>query len=417
MKITSIGGGFSQVALLGAAGGLLALVAGPAIAQTAAVSAPAPETIRVAQVDSKSANTAAADSQSNALEEIIVTAERRSTDIQRTPASVSARAGTDLADQGKYTTVQILEDIPGVTAVSNSSQNTGSADVQGNNISIRGITPGTSAGGGPSQISATPATAVYVDGVYEGAGSNYDLERVEVLRGPQGTLYGRSATAGVVSFHTRNPTLDSFDGDAAVEVGNYSLQHYTAALNLPLGNTLAVRVAGDYRDQGDGYFDEANRGMGNSLNGRAKVLWKPSDDFSLLVGFATERDKADSGGSQYTADLSRNITKTTAGVFPGYKLQRQYWAEMNWDLGPAVITYLPAFRTWYQNDDRLQTNNFIFSGVPLEQAIQTPLDQFHSEELRIASKDNDKFQWLGGVFYYRNKLRTSNETFLANPDN
>ncbi len=128
--------------------------------------------------------------------------------------------------------------------------------------------------------------------MYEGIGSNYDLERVEVLRGPQGTLYGRSATAGVVAFHTRDPILDSFGGDAEVEVGNYDLQHYSAAVNLPVNNTLAVRVAADYRDQGDGYFDEAARGMGTTLSGRTKVLWKPTDDFSLLVGVAYERDDA-----------------------------------------------------------------------------------------------------------------------------
>jgi iron complex outermembrane receptor protein len=130
------------------------------------------------------------------------------------------RTGEELASQGRYTTRQILEDIPGIVAIDNSSLNTGSADVQGNNITIRGITPGLPAGGGaPTGISTAPGVAVYVDGVIEGVGSSYDIERVEVLRGPQGTLYGRSATSGVVAFHTRNPSMDGFAGNASVEGG------------------------------------------------------------------------------------------------------------------------------------------------------------------------------------------------------
>jgi len=395
MKISSTGACFRHMCVL--AGTLnVALVAGAAHAQTAAAE------------------------DSTALEEVIVTAERREIDIQRIPASVSVRTGDELAEQGRYTTVQILQDIPGLIAVSNNSNNTGSADVQGNNITIRGITAAVSgAGGGPSPLSATPETAVYVDGVYEGIGSTYDLERVEVLRGPQGTLYGRSATAGVVAFHTRDPSLDSFGGNAEVEVGNYDLKHYSAAVNLPFNNTLAVRLAGDYRDQGDGYFNEADRGMGRTESGRAKVLWKPVDDFSLLVGAAYERDQAYSGGNQSTVNttnLGYTIATTSSSIFPGYKLQRESWAELNWDIGPALVTYQPAFRTWYQNDDRLQTPNFIGSNTPLEQTIQTPLDQFHTEELRIASKDT-AVGWQAGAFYYRNHLHTSDNTFLATPSN
>ena len=413
MKISSSGGGFRQVTALGAASTLtLALMAGPANAQTATADTAGPDALRVAQADARPASSSEG-SQSTVLEEIIVTSERRSVDVQKLPASVSVRTGEDLAEQGRYTTVEILQDIPGLTAIANTSvnsENVGSSDVQGNNISIRGITPGAA----NAQISATPATAVYVDGVYEGMGGNYDIERVEVLRGPQGTLYGRSATAGVVAFHTRDPILGSYNGDAAVEFGNYDLKHESAAVNLPVGDTLAVRIAGDYRDQGDGYFNEAGRGMGNTLSGRVKVLWKPSDDFSLLVGAADERDEADSGGAQSASTLARVISTTYSPVFPGYKLQREAWAELNWDFGPAVLTYQPTFRDWYQDDNKLQTNNFLETDDPLKQKILTPLDQFHTEELRLASK-NTPVGWQVGTFYYRDKLGTSNDIYLGVP--
>ena len=186
------------------------------------------------------------------LEEVIVTAEHRKNDVQNVAASVSVRTGEESAALGRYTTRQILEDMPGITTVDNSSLNVGGADVQGLNLTIRGMTPATTTGGGtsPSGISPTPGVAVYVDGVYEGVGSGYDLDRVELLRGPQGTLYGRSATSGVLAFHTRDPSLSGFAGNASVEYGNYDVKHYSGAVNLPLGNTLAVRLSGDFRDQG-----------------------------------------------------------------------------------------------------------------------------------------------------------------------
>ena len=351
-----------------------------------------------------------------ALEEVIVTAERRASDIQSTATSVSVRTGEELAAQGRYTTRQILEDIPGLTAVDNSSLNVGSADVQGNNITIRGITPGTNVvgGGAPSGISPAPGVAVYVDGVYEGVGSGYDIERVELLRGPQGTLYGRSATSGVVAFHTRNPSMDGFAGHAGIEFGNYDLQHYTGAVNIPLADGLAARVSGDYYDQGEGYYGQGNMGMSQRTNGRAKLLWEPNDAFSLLVGFAYEESDAFSGGNSTTA-ARPSLVRTTVNnvIFPGHKEQRQYWAEVNWDVGPVTLTYLPALRTWEQNDHLLTAANFISSGAQLQQKFLTPTDDFHTQELRVASSDGSAVQWQAGAFYYHNDLENSNRNFLV----
>jgi iron complex outermembrane receptor protein len=302
-----------------------------------------------------------------------------------------------------------------MAVVDNQSLNVGSADVQGNNVTIRGITPGLGAGGAaPTGISTTPGVAVYVDGVYEGVGGNYDLARVEVLRGPQGTLYGRSATSGVVAFHTRNPTLDGFGGNASAEFADFNLRHYSAGVNIPLATGLAVRVASDYYDQGAGFFGQASSGMGKRTNGRAKLLWQPSDSFSLLVGAAYEQRDNFSGGSFTTAaPPTLAFTTVSAVVLPSHKEQRQYWAEVNWDLGPVKLTYLPALRTWEQNDHMLGDANFIGSGAAREQKILTPTDKFQTHELRVASRDGSRVQWQAGAFYYRNELVNSNQNYLS----
>jgi outer membrane receptor protein involved in Fe transport len=367
-----------------------------------------PDIIRVAQANPTPAATG------TELEEVIVTAERRTVDIQSVPASVTVRTGEELAAQGRYTTRQILEDIPGLVAIDNGSLNIGTGDVQGNSVTIRGITPGPSAGGGPTHLSAAPGAAIYVDGVIEGVGSGYDIDRVEVLRGPQGTLYGRSATSGVVAFHTRNPTFDAVTGNAGAEFGNYALRHYTGAVNIPLTNGLAVRVSGDYHDQGDAYYGDASRGLSTRTNGRAKLLWQPNDDFSLLMGVAYEKRDDFSGGNSTTArPPTLVLTTVLAPVFPSYKESRQYWAEANLNVGPATVTYLPAFRTWEQNDHIFGTTNFLSSGAGRQALVATPRDHFNTHELRVASRDSI-VQWQTGVFYYRNTVDNTNHNFLLN---
>jgi outer membrane receptor protein involved in Fe transport len=351
------------------------------------------------------------------LEEVIITAERRTTDIQSTAASVSVRTGEELAAQGRYTTRQILEDIPGIVAIDNSTVNVGTGDNQGNNITIRGISVGSQAGGSPAGLSPSAGAAVYVDGVYEGVGSGYDIERVEVLRGPQGTLYGRSATSGVVAFHTRNPSTAGFAGNASVELGNYDLQHYSAAVNLPLTDAFAARVSGDYYDQGKGYNDVATRGMSNRKSGRAKLLWQPSDAFSLLVGVAYEKRQDFTGGNSTRAVTQTLVeTTTTSALYGGaFKEQKQYWAEANWDVGPVKITYLPAFRSWGQDDFRYGMPNFLGTGAAQLQNFLMNKDNFLTHELRFASRDDAAVQWQAGVFYYRNTLNNDNDNFLGDP--
>ena len=140
-------------------------------------------------------NAAAGDSAGDALEEVIVTAERRSEDLQKTATSVSVRNADEMNKQGRLTLGDFLEDIPGVSGVPNLINPTDPYA----GISIRGVIPDNYSG------PVIPSTAVYTDGVYQGLGGDYDLDHIEVLRGPQGTLYGRSATGGVIAGYSRDP--------------------------------------------------------------------------------------------------------------------------------------------------------------------------------------------------------------------
>lgn len=359
-----------------------------------------------AQPVSAQSNDAAATRDNTVLAEVVVTAERRDSTAQKTAAAVSVRSGDDLQTQGKYTLQDILEDIPGIEG--GAKENPGSSYGSGSDnpaagLSIRGIQ--SNAGAGGSITGTAAAAAIYVDDVYSGIGGNYDINRVEVLRGPQGTLYGRSATAGVVAIHTAEPVADKFGGDISVEAGSYALRRVSGAMNLPLiQDKLAVRVSGNHFER-DGYYSkEGDQRI--STDGRVKLLFTPNEAFSALVGYAQQNNRTHTGGVtiyQPRPDVFVPTAMSTIGS--GKNEFRQYWAELNWDIGGAVLTYIPALRTWTQD---AVTINRIGGILNFDQTIKTPKDHFLTHELRLKSDYDSSLQWQVGLLSYKNELKDDN---------
>lgn len=344
----------------------------------------------------ETAQASGAASGSDQLEEVLVTAERRTEDAQKTAMSVTVRNGDSLRDEGRDTLAQALEDVPGVSVTGLGIGGSGN-DTQGNNIIIRGAVPNGTAPGGT--ITGVPATAVYTDGVYEGIGGGYDLERIEVLRGPQGTLYGRSATAGVVASYTRNPSVDAFSLDVSEELGSYGLRQEQGAVNLPLGGMFALRASGDEIDR-DG-FVSAYGGKDEYTQGRVKLLFEPNTDFSVIVAGAEAYEHQNAGGVEIEQNTPNTYTYVPAPTAEGQSHSKQYWANMTWNLGPATLTYLPAYRSWYTDSPGIMATPFGFAGT-LE---YRPLDQFVTQELHLTSNSGSKLTWQVGSLYYDNRLR------------
>lgn len=332
------------------------------------------------------------------LEEIIVTAERRVSDVQKAATSVAVRRGEELKTEGRYTLQQIVEDVPGVvfSNLNATAFASGGTDTQGTSIIIRGAVPNT---GGSSTISVVPTTAVYTDDIYEGIGGDYDIDRVEILRGPQGTLYGRSATGGVVATHTRNPELGQWDADFTAEYGTYDLKHGTAVFNVPVGDMLAVRLAGNEYER-EGYYAK-DGGATSTKAGKAKLLFEPNDALSILAGWALQDQVANSGGAIASLTAPNTISFSPSSVSQGINIFRQYWANAAWDAGPVTLTYIPAYRTWYQN----VPGAVILGpgGLTIVTPISTPKDRFLTHEVRLASNAM-RISWQIGALYYDNKL-------------
>ena len=226
-------------------------------------------------------NSAARDSgDSLALSEIVVTATKIQLDAQKIPIAVSIVSGADLTQAGVFTPQELGKLVPGLQIEQNGP---------GSSIYIRGV--------GSRVLSPLqdPAVAFSVDGVYYSrvtgpSDTFFDLSRVEVVNGPQGILYGRNATGGAVNLITNRPTFDAASVDVSADYGNYNTKRFEAAINAPINDQLAMRVAGQfYKHSGylsDGY-DDADTGAA-----RASLLWRPSADLSV----AFSADYAHEGG-------------------------------------------------------------------------------------------------------------------------
>lgn len=401
---------------------LMAASQGAAFGGTAAAraqTAPVEAQATAAQAtDAKAADTPS----SNELPDIVVTAQRQSETLQRAAASVSVRAGTDLLAAGKFALSAILEDVPGVSGGAAATPTGMAGSSSGNDspaagLTIRGIP--SNAGVGGSATSIATSAAIYVDGIYNGLGSSYDIDRVEILRGPQGTLYGRSATTGVVVIKTRDPGLGIVEGTMAVEAGNYDLQHYTGAVNVPLvSDIIALRVSGNYYNR-DGYdthdVDKGELGYRGgatrSTDFRAKLLVAPTDTFSVLLGVAGQNNTLYSAGNSMNLLRDGTYDKVYGDVGPGRNKFRQYWAEFNLDLGGVNLVYIPAFRTW--TSTAINYGRVPAIRLAVDQAISTPKDEFMTHELRLSQQDG-KLKWQVGALYYENDLRSivkANDTY------
>lgn len=240
--------------------------------------------------------------QGGQLDEIIVTAQKRAQRAIDTPLSVTALDSSSLNDHQ----VQALEDLQTVSpGVQNGEQ------FGGNRLFIRGIGLTSFAAG------ADPSSAFYVDGVYIARpaaqlGSFYDVERIEVLRGPQGALYGRNATAGAVNLVTNAPTAD-FSGYIDETIGNHDLHRTQGAVSGPLDSngTLLGRLAFDFLNRGGYGYDFGSDhpiNDANRQNARLTLEYKPSDKVDLQLI------------AEFTHDADDDYYVASFGAYPGYTL-------------------------------------------------------------------------------------------------
>jgi iron complex outermembrane recepter protein len=350
------------------------------------------------------------------LEEIVVTAQRRETNLQDTPISVTAVTAQALQAQGIRTVNDLAASVPNLTSTTGPQ---GSSDA---NFFVRGV--------GQFDVIATndPGVGVYVDGVYLGRTvgamlDSGDIGRVEVLRGPQGTLFGRNTLGGGISVTSKAPELGAFSGNARGTFGSRSRIEADGSINAPLGDTAALRVYAFTRDQ-KGFATRASDGVKfgktKRYGGKAQLLFAPSDDLKITVAADYALDKSNPAPSVNLALATtppftfffppdaRNDRSTTDfyRVFVSNQPEARnktygFSATIAYALGDATLKSITAYR----NLDGFSTSDPDGTGYRLyDQNVTTKQNQF-SQELQISGNAiDDKLTYLVGGYYFGEKV-------------
>ncbi len=358
------------------------------------------------------------------VSQIVVTARHTKERAQDVPIALSVLSGTSLAKTGAYTLNDLQSQTPSFTAYQSNARNS--------SIGIRGIGVSSAADGLDSSV------GVYVDNVYLGRPGMaledlVDIDRVEVLRGPQGTLFGRNSSAGVVNITTRGP---SFDYGATVEasIGDYGYNQEKVSITGPIaGDKLAFRLTA-FNTHRDGYTDNPTTGIaGNSIGrhgARLQFLYTPTSKLSvrLTAEYSNENDTCcvsvirQAAAPSVASTTARTLTAfSELGYVPSANLdqslnnapqamltdQHSVSAEVNYDLGWADLTSITAYRYWHF--DPLQDSDNTPLDIIQVNVAQTK-DQQYSQEFRLASKPG-RFSWQGGVYLFDQHL---NDHYILN---
>ena len=246
------------------------------------------------------------------IEEIVVTADRRAVSVQDVPATITAVSGDAIAQRHLQNMSEAINIVPNVDIKQNAP---GVLPV----VTIRGV--GLNDFGG----NTSPPAGIYVDEVFLSTvvmmnGQLFDLDRVEVLKGPQGTLYGRNSTAGAINFISAAPTPHA-GGRAQLGYGNYNTFTLDGMLNMPISDTLALRVSGKLTEQQDGYWESrllpGTIGKQSIQTGRAMLLWTPTEDFRSLFKVEGLRQRGQQGQTAFFGAIDPTTFTTCASVLAG----------------------------------------------------------------------------------------------------
>lgn len=368
--------------------------------------------------------------------EIVVTAQGRAQVLADVPLAVSAISAETLQQSGATDIRQLNQVAPSLLVSSTGSEANGSARIRG--IGTVGDNPGLES-----------SVAVFIDGVYRsrsGIGLNElgEIDRIEVMRGPQGTLGGRNASAGLIHIFSKAPS-PTFSAGAEATYGNYDQIRLSGYLNAPLGDTLAARVDGVYVKRDGFYHDVVNDRDINDRNRyfvRGQLMFEPSSDLSIrLIADYTKRDEECCAATYISRSMNpyigglndpaqNNIVRVlnslgqpaaafTEGysrdvyVTPGrsYKGTTEDWGgsmQIDWNLGGATLTSITGYRDY--SSDQGSDTDYSYVDILYRAADGNSSRRFKtfSQELRLqGTAFSETLDWLIGGYYANEDLEVT----------
>jgi iron complex outermembrane recepter protein len=354
------------------------------------------------------------------LEEIVVTARRTAENVQSVPMTVNVLTADAIENKGLANFANVNGLVPNVVW-----SDSGGGTYK-NKLTIRGIFSGA------SDYGFDPGIGIYLDDVYVGAASGFnsallDIDRIEVLKGPQGTLFGRNTTAGAISLHTRRPSVTESYTEANLRAGSYNLFEGRFMTSQPLSDTTALKFSGIYRDR-DGYQRNAVSGRRDLNNdhyygGRMQFLWAPSSDFDLLASadYYKNEDKQDilsCRGAPFCTDVNptRDSVYDDIAADNNTTSNRAMWSASLHATWRATPNLEVASITAYRHLDAFIDQDQDFSPVEVTRSgIDMPKDWQLSQELRIAAGGDGPLRGVAGVYYFKEDREVSIPFIIKGP--
>ena len=329
------------------------------------------------------------------LEEITVTAQKREENQQKVPIAMDVVSGDEIKELGKNDIESILDNIS--SAIVNK---TGTAL----RVALRGVS--NDLPDGTVEV-ATPSVALNTDGVMSNRQQSgqglFDIERVEVLYGPQSTLYATATPGGIVNVITAAPKTDKYETSATIEYGSYNYLHTEGAVNVPISETLALRGSFSSSNR-DGYLTNGGDDE-NSKSARLRGLFQPNEKLSFLI----------------TAETSKVVSQGFGGVVPfidqddrenpwasssseaanlSQITEKKIYGSVTWDLGLGTLTVTPSYNE--SSSPSTSSNEDPFTGIVVTTASNRDSDE-KGLEVRMASSDDFFFKWIAGFIWYKSK--------------
>ncbi|HEY1879123.1 MAG TPA: TonB-dependent receptor [Caulobacteraceae bacterium] len=356
------------------------------------------------------AGSASAQTTSTQVQEVIVTAQRRSTDVQKTPIAVTAVPQSELDKS-------FVTDIAGLNATVPSFESTKTSGFE-NIVTIRGVGSETP----ENDLTTQPGVSLFMDGVYivntiSLSQSFFDLDHVEVLRGPQGALYGQGSIGGAINIVSEQPRIGDFAGQADFSVGTYDLTRERAWLNIPIGDTFAARISVQRFDHEGFTRDLAIPGFreddAHNTGIKAAILWRPVSNLSATLTGQWYRADENGQAQKNINDPERSaweifqdypsLNELTSQL---YHLNIQYDAP--WFSLRSVSGYQGMSSVLHEDSSRSAISLLNatgtcppFNGTPICYDDVGGWDthlRSYSEEFDILSKTGGRFEWIAGAF-------------------
>jgi iron complex outermembrane receptor protein len=353
------------------------------------------------------------------LEQVIVEAQKKVENVQDTPIAIQAMTGEQFQQSASFNLAELARSTPGLsfdTGVQTDIRLRGTSTVAGAPVSLR--------------------TNVYVDGALIEQpravfSAQYDISRFEILKGPQGTLYGKSSPTGTINIRTQNPNLSAVDGYVAGSVGERDLRNTQFGISLPIiEDELAIRVAGVYDESKTGVesVTTGNEAVNRGTGVRFTALWQPNDDFTGRLSYTYTEAAANPVYSLNGQGYRYYDDKVTTN-FEDADFTRDQLAilELSYNINDHVsLTSVTAFEDQYYTNDQDTDGSPSYIGVVNpELTASTGATMYYNmldggdtqrvniniptniqQDLRLASEDNDFWDWQFGAYYKYNKTNT-----------